>query len=55
MIFKALVKVRWGELKEEDNKDLDFLLLPPMVMGPNENIVKKIVEYRFKNQGQKVY
>nr|ABK22291.1 unknown [Picea sitchensis] len=51
---KASAKVRWGELEEEDNEDLDFLLPPPKVVGPDENGVKKIIEFRFNDQGQKV-
>eukprot|EP01018_Ginkgo_biloba_P036433 Gb_18446 [translate_table: standard] len=47
-------KLRWGELEEEDNEDLDFLLPPPKVIGPDENGVKKIIEYKFNDQGQKV-
>ncbi|XP_057854699.1 uncharacterized protein LOC131064552 [Cryptomeria japonica] len=47
-------RLRWGELEEEDNEDLDFLLPPPTVIGPDENGVKKTIEYRFNDQGQKV-
>eukprot|EP01018_Ginkgo_biloba_P039026 Gb_40499 [translate_table: standard] len=47
-------KFRWGELDEEDGEDLDFLLPPPKVIGPDEQGVKKIVEYKFNEEGQKV-
>ncbi|KAH9314936.1 hypothetical protein KI387_023563, partial [Taxus chinensis] len=50
----AYDRVRWGELKEEDNEDLDFLLPPTNIIGLDENGVKKIVEYKFNEQGQKV-
>lgn len=45
-------KVRWGELDEEDN--LDFLLPPRQVFGPDENGIKRAVEYRFNEDGNKV-
>lgn len=47
-------RLRWGELEEEDNEDLDFLLPPPTIIGPDENGIKKIIEYSFNDQGQKV-
>ncbi|KAM5583512.1 eukaryotic translation initiation factor 3 subunit G [Rosa sericea] len=48
-------KARWGELDEDDGDDLDFLLLPPKeVIGPNENGVKKVIEYKFNEEGKKV-
>ncbi|KAG2391325.1 uncharacterized protein HKW66_Vig0129140 [Vigna angularis] len=40
-------KLRWGELEEDDGEDLDFLLPPRQVIGPDENDVKKIIEYKF--------
>ncbi|KAL6203322.1 hypothetical protein ACLB2K_027022 [Fragaria x ananassa] len=36
-------KPRWGELDEEDG-DLDFLLPPKEVIGPDENGVKRVIE-----------
>uniref|UniRef100_A0A0D6QU29 Eukaryotic translation initiation factor 3 subunit G n=1 Tax=Araucaria cunninghamii TaxID=56994 RepID=A0A0D6QU29_ARACU len=50
----ASARVRWGELEEDENEDLDFLLPPPQIIGPDENGVKKIIEYKFNDQGQKV-
>ncbi|XP_010914095.1 uncharacterized protein [Elaeis guineensis] len=48
-------KLRWGELEEEDDGgDLDFLLPPPVVLGPDENGVKKTIQYRFDEEGNKV-
>ncbi|OVA00300.1 RNA recognition motif domain [Macleaya cordata] len=47
-------KVRWGELEEDDGEDLNFLLPPPLVIGPDENGVKKVIEYKFNDEGNKV-
>lgn len=47
-------KVRWGELEEDDADYYDYLLPPPVVIGPDENGVKKLVEYRFNDEGEKV-
>ncbi|KAA8543824.1 hypothetical protein F0562_021999 [Nyssa sinensis] len=47
-------KLRWGELDEDDGEDLDFLLPPRQVIGPDENGVKKVVEYKFNDEGNKV-
>ncbi|XP_010543768.1 PREDICTED: eukaryotic translation initiation factor 3 subunit G [Tarenaya hassleriana] len=45
-------KFRWGEMDEDD--DLDFLLPPKQVIGPDENGVKKVIEYKFNDEGNKV-
>ncbi|XP_004288906.1 PREDICTED: eukaryotic translation initiation factor 3 subunit G-like [Fragaria vesca subsp. vesca] len=47
---------RWGDLDEEDgDKELDLLLLPPkQVIGPNEKGIKKVIEYKFNEEGHKV-
>ncbi|MBA0723658.1 hypothetical protein Golax_004224 [Gossypium laxum] len=45
-------KFRWGELEEDDN--LDFLLPPKEVIGPDENGIKKVIEYKFNDEGNKV-
>ncbi|KAG6468412.1 hypothetical protein ZIOFF_073097 [Zingiber officinale] len=42
-----------GEL-EQDVEDLDFLLPPRVVIGPDENGVKKVIEYWFNDAGNKV-
>ncbi|XP_062226460.1 uncharacterized protein LOC133924774 [Phragmites australis] len=49
-------KIRWGELEEEDDDggDLGFLLPPRVVIGPDENGVRKVIEYRFNDEGNKV-
>ncbi|KAL9388789.1 hypothetical protein Peur_017394 [Populus x canadensis] len=47
-------KMRWGELDEEDGEDLDFLLPPKQVIGPDENGIKKVIEYKFNDDGNKV-
>lgn len=47
-------KLRWGELEEDDGEDLDFLLPPRQVIGPDENGIKKVVEYKFNDEGNKV-
>lgn len=47
-------KLRWGELDEDDGEDLDFLLPPRQVIGPDENGIKKVIEYRFNDEGNKV-
>lgn len=45
-------KLRWGELDEDE--DLDFLLPPKQVIGPDEHGIKKVIEYKFKEDGNKV-
>ncbi|XP_031286217.1 eukaryotic translation initiation factor 3 subunit G-like [Pistacia vera] len=47
-------KIRWGELDEDDGEDLDFLLPPMQVIGPDENGIKKVIEYKFNDEGNKV-
>lgn len=46
-------KLWCGEL-EDDAEDLDFLLPPRVVIGPDENGLKKVIEYRFDDEGNKV-
>ncbi|KAF0931125.1 hypothetical protein E2562_002484 [Oryza meyeriana var. granulata] len=47
----AATKMRWGELDEnDDDGDLSFLLPPLVVTGPDENGIKKTVEYRFDEE-----
>ncbi|XP_051222983.1 eukaryotic translation initiation factor 3 subunit G [Lolium perenne] len=50
----AAGKIRWGELDEDDGADLDFLLPPRVVIGPDEHGFKKTIEYRFDDDGNKV-
>ncbi|XVF19992.1 hypothetical protein REPUB_Repub11eG0159400 [Reevesia pubescens] len=47
-------KLRWGELDEDDAGDLDFLLPPKQVIGPDENGIKKMIEFKFNDEGNKV-
>ncbi|XP_020269763.1 eukaryotic translation initiation factor 3 subunit G-B-like isoform X2 [Asparagus officinalis] len=47
-------KLRWGELEEDDGEDLDFLLPPRAVEGPDENGIKRTIEYKFNDKGEKV-
>lgn len=47
-------KLRWGELDEDDGEDLDFLLPPRQVIGPDENGIKRVIEYKFNEDGNKV-
>lgn len=47
-------KLRWGELDEDDGEDLDFLLPPRQVIGPDNNGIKKVIEYKFNDDGHKV-
>ena len=47
----AVNKLRWGELEEDDAEDLDFLLPPRVVEGPDENGVKRTTEYKFNDEG----
>ncbi|KAG6434270.1 hypothetical protein SASPL_105894 [Salvia splendens] len=46
-------KLRWGELDEDDSEDLDSLLPPKQVIGPDESGIKKVIEYKFKDDGNK--
>lgn len=47
-------KFRWGELDEDEGEDLDFLLPPKQVIGPDENGIKRVIEYKFNDDGNKV-
>ncbi|KAL7589036.1 hypothetical protein Lser_V15G39163 [Lactuca serriola] len=48
-------KPRWGELEEEDDGgDYDYLLPPKQVIGPDEHGLKKIIEYKFNDEGNRV-
>ncbi|KAK4348632.1 hypothetical protein RND71_031387 [Anisodus tanguticus] len=51
---KPASKIRWGELEEDDSEDLDFLLPPKQIIGPDEHGIKKIIEYKFNDDGNKV-
>jgi translation initiation factor 3 subunit G len=47
-------KLRWGELEEDDVEDYDYLLPPKQVIGPDDNGIKKVIEYKFNDDGHKV-
>ncbi|XP_061370161.1 uncharacterized protein LOC133312902 [Gastrolobium bilobum] len=47
-------KILWGEMEEDDGEDLDFLLPDKQVIGPDQNGIKKVIEYRFNEDGNKV-
>ncbi|PQM32795.1 hypothetical protein Pyn_35500 [Prunus yedoensis var. nudiflora] len=47
-------KLRWGEFEEDDVDDLDFLLPPKQVIGLDENGIKKVIVYKFNEDGNKV-
>ncbi|XP_004503272.1 uncharacterized protein [Cicer arietinum] len=47
-------KLRWGELEEDDGEDLDFLLPPIQVIGPDHNGIKSVIQYKFDDDGNKV-
>ncbi|CAL0311923.1 unnamed protein product [Lupinus luteus] len=51
---RPAAKVLWGELEEDDGEDLDFLLPPKQVIGPDQNGIKKVIEYKFNDEGNKV-
>ncbi|XP_031094700.1 eukaryotic translation initiation factor 3 subunit G [Ipomoea triloba] len=53
-LSKPASKLRWGELEEDDAEDLDFLLPPKQTIGPDENGIKKVIEYKFSDEGNKV-
>ncbi|KAM7494868.1 hypothetical protein LguiB_029477 [Lonicera macranthoides] len=51
---KPASKLRWGELDEDDGEYLDFLPPPKQIIGPDENGIKKVIEYKFRDDGNKV-
>lgn len=53
-VSKPASKLRWGELEEDDGEDLDFLLPPKQTIGPDENGIKKVIEYKFNDEGNKI-
>ncbi|KAL9278583.1 putative transcription factor interactor and regulator CCHC(Zn) family [Arabidopsis thaliana] len=46
-------KLRWGEIDEEEG-DYDFLLPPKQMISPDQNGVKKVIEYKFNEEDKKV-
>ncbi|VVA99816.1 unnamed protein product [Arabis nemorensis] len=47
-------KVRWGEIEDDDDENLEFLLSAKQVIGPNKNGIKKVIEYNFNDEGKTV-
>ncbi|XP_024004661.1 eukaryotic translation initiation factor 3 subunit G-A [Eutrema salsugineum] len=45
-------KVMWGEI--EDDENFDYLLPAKQMIGPDENGIKKVIEYRFNDEGKTV-
>ena len=47
---------RWGDLLDDDGGDFDLavLLPPPVVVGPDANGMKKVIEYHIDEEGNKV-
>ncbi|CAK9135660.1 unnamed protein product [Ilex paraguariensis] len=54
MVVDRPGKLRWGELEEDDGEDFNFLLPPKHVIGPDENGIKRVIEYKFNDEGNKV-
>lgn len=52
--YKQPAKLRWGELDDDDGEGLEFLLPPRQVIGPDANGIKKVIEYKFNDDGNKV-
>ncbi|GJX42794.1 eukaryotic translation initiation factor 3 subunit G [Tanacetum coccineum] len=52
--YKKPTKLRWGELDDDDGEGLEFLLPPRQVIGPDANGIKKVIEYKFNDDGNKV-
>ncbi|XP_059628085.1 uncharacterized protein LOC132270895 [Cornus florida] len=47
--------LRWGDLEEDDDgEDFGFLLPPRQVIGPDETGIKKVIDYKFSDDGNKV-
>lgn len=50
-LAKLASKLRCGELEEDDIEEIDFLLPAKQIIGPDKNRIKKIIEYKFNNDG----
>ncbi|KAL3826031.1 hypothetical protein ACJIZ3_022060 [Penstemon smallii] len=46
--------LRWGEIGEDEHLDLNFFLPPKQVIGPDENGIKIVIEYKLDEEGRKV-
>nr|GEV54659.1 eukaryotic translation initiation factor 3 subunit G-like [Tanacetum cinerariifolium] len=54
MTIETTQKPRWGELDEEEDTDYNYLLPPKQIIGPDNNGIKKTIEYSFNDEGHKV-
>jgi hypothetical protein len=43
VVMEAQQKIMWDELEEDDGGDLDFLLLPHMVIRPDAKGLKNVI------------
>ncbi|KAI3870624.1 hypothetical protein MKW92_023579 [Papaver armeniacum] len=44
-------KPKWCDLEDEDGDNLDFLLPPPEVIGPDKNGIKIVISYKYNEEG----
>ncbi|MCL7028703.1 hypothetical protein MKW94_006831 [Papaver nudicaule] len=56
MVILSTQRQNWGDTEEEDGDDLDFPLPPPIVIGPDENGIKKVISslHEYNSEGSKV-
>ncbi|KAL6610077.1 hypothetical protein ACP70R_040046 [Stipagrostis hirtigluma subsp. patula] len=47
-------KIRWYELEEDDGVDLDFLHPLRGGIGPDDIGIRKVMDYRFDDEGKKI-
>ncbi|KAI3856829.1 hypothetical protein MKX03_014147 [Papaver bracteatum] len=47
-------KPKWGDMADDDGNDLDYLLPRPEVIGPDKNGIKKVISYKYNEEGLKV-
>ncbi|TYH93661.1 hypothetical protein ES332_A13G268900v1 [Gossypium tomentosum] len=47
-------KFRWADIEDNDAEDLTYLLPPKEVIGPDKNGIKKVIEYKFNEEGKQV-
>ncbi|KAH1033716.1 hypothetical protein J1N35_045890 [Gossypium stocksii] len=45
---------RWADIEDDDAEDLTHLLPPKEVIGPDKNGIKKVIEYKFNEEGKQV-
>ncbi|KAA3485795.1 eukaryotic translation initiation factor 3 subunit G-like [Gossypium australe] len=47
-------KFQWADIEDNDAEDLTYLLPPKEVIGPDKNGIKKVIEYKFNEEGKQV-